>query len=281
MNPDPSPTSSHLLFSSAPKTCNQLSISLLEPTFLLFSFCQPAMLLIGPLDLLPLLLVASQAATADSSQRPIDTRPAPAPASDRLPPFSIVPCPEACPCCPWCEPLGQCKPRLWNPPKYNNVRNLVGCDSLPEDTPVCPVGKCSDNCLCRETLMKQLEGYLLNTPESDPGFVDDEPEEEPELPRQLSLIPMPPPFWGWKPTCTKGCPCCPGCQPIDPNCGSYKSANASPYQQIRSAVGCSVHPATTPLCPPGNCASNCVCREVLLEELDGILFDKSRPFDTE
>ncbi|KAK4450427.1 hypothetical protein QBC34DRAFT_402696 [Podospora aff. communis PSN243] len=216
----------------------------------------------------------------DNTQVPL-TAPSdddPDPLTAKLPPFSILPCPESCPSCAWCEPLNA--PHFTRP-TYNTIRNLIGCESLPEETPVCPVGKCAKNCLCRETLMKSLSSALGGDFHPDTNPNSDESTDIPEFTTDLPvlpvhnqrLIPKLPPWYGVKPVCTEDCPCCDYCQPIHDWCLGYRAAwFKQPYPAARKAVGCEVLPATTPLCPVGECGEKCVCRESLLKRLDGIFF---------
>lgn len=200
------------------------------------------------------------------------------------PPYSIIDCPEACPCCKWCEPLARCRRPHLSVPTYNTVRNIIGCESLPDDTPVCPIGKCSDNCLCRETLMKQLESALMpsrrTVDEVSSATADPEPTYEPEPARPkrpLSLVQKIRPWYMVKPRCEEICPCGPDCVPLRPDCrGGYSSDwFGQPYPAARKAVGCNVYPATTPLCPPGDCGNECICRELLYKKLYNIFLNES------
>jgi hypothetical protein len=237
------------------------------------------------------------AASALGSAPPIKNTPDVGAASAKLPPFTITTCPQSCPCCDWCEPLTQCRGRfLPVEPTYNMIRNIIGCNSLPEETPVCPIGKCNSKCLCRETLMKQLEttisgpgaGKLSDQSaayDDDTATQDIEPANEgstiaqspfPDiLPGADRLVPLLPPWYSVKPVCPKRCACCNWCQPITsgPGCDPYRAGFYQlPYPAARRAVGCDVLPATTPLCPPGECRGNCMCGEGLLEDLREILF---------
>ncbi|KAK0647993.1 hypothetical protein B0T16DRAFT_407561 [Cercophora newfieldiana] len=252
-------------------------------------------MLAGPLILLQLLAAAS----ALASTSPLDEKaPDVEASSNQLPPFTIIECPESCPCCDWCVPLAKCR-RNFLPPKatYNSVRNIIGCDSLPEETPVCPIGKCDPKCLCRETLLDQLETTLLGAGGggfSDQSHSDDIPtsedaptDEDPNFPSlpikpilergSQRLVPKLPPWYGVKPLCIKDCPCCNYCVPIEhgPHCAPYR-ANwlHEPYPAARKAVGCDVLPATTPLCAPGQCKGDCVCRESLFARLKRALFEE-------
>jgi len=241
----------------------------------------------------PLFLVQFLAAAAVlASTPPIrDTRDVVL-ASERLPPFAIITCPESCPCCDWCEPLPRCRrTHLPAKPTYNMIRNIIGCNSLPEETPVCDIGKCTQKCLCRETLFEQLEKAILGpgggilsdqSPDTDaePATEDSTMAESPFpeiLPGKDRLVPLAPPWSGVKPICPKQCPCCNWCQPIKegPECHPYRADHVQqPFPAARRAVGCDVLPATTPLCPMGECSGNCMCGEGLLEDLKGILFGK-------
>ncbi|KAK0751302.1 hypothetical protein B0T18DRAFT_66395 [Schizothecium vesticola] len=168
--------------------------------------------------------------------------------------------------------------------------NLIGCDSLPEETPVCPVGECNKSCLCRETLMKQLKTSLLDGPNlSDQTNPDSENEHITDLPPLhldpsfqsfQPLIPKLPPWFSVKPTCTDDCPCCDYCVPIrrGPGCDRYQATRLlPPFVAARRVAGCDILPATTPLCPMGECHNTCVCRESLLERLDGVFFKGGSP----
>ncbi|KAK0610755.1 hypothetical protein B0T14DRAFT_499988 [Immersiella caudata] len=217
----------------------------------------------------------------DNSQTPLREIPADDPdflAAAKLPPFSIIPCPESCPSCAWCEPLGT---RHFFRPTYNTIRNIIGCESLPEETPVCPIGNCAKNCLCRETLMEKLKSTLIgdwklgSDSSPDHGNQDTILKFEDDIPTLHSgrLVPKLPPWYAVKPPCTEDCRCCPYCQPIDDGCNGYSAVFfKQPYPAARKAVGCDVLPATTPLCPVGECNEKCLCRESLLKRLDGIFF---------
>jgi hypothetical protein len=185
-------------------------------------------------------------------------------------------------------------------PTYNTIRNIIGCNSLPEETPVCPIGKCNNKCLCRETLFKQLETTILGPgagklpePSADDTASQDasaEPANEdsdaniaqspfPDIvPGAGRLVPILPPWYAVKPICPKRCACCDWCQPIKSGqeCADYRADHfRQPYPAARRAVGCDVLPATTPLCPVGECRGNCMCGEGLLEDLRGILFGEA------
>jgi len=50
---------------------------------------------------------------------------------------------------------------LPNHASYAELRTIVGCESLPVNAPLCPVGECDGTCLCRESLLKRLEDLLF------------------------------------------------------------------------------------------------------------------------
>ena len=262
-----------------------------------FSF-EPAYLcnmnLIGPLSLL-LLAATSAFASGDSdddpSQRIISDLPSERPAP---PPFWIVTCPPSCPCCPWCDPRGGCG-SLWKPVSFVNVRALAGCESLAGDTPLCPVGKCSPYCLCRETFVTQLKDLLINEhsqqDEDGAGLRLSEEQKQMLLEEQknqagqqqsnearIAAIARPPPVDGVTITCPPSCRCCDWCDHRSSDCPNFK---ADSYLAVRLAVGCESLPATTPLCPVGKCRGDCLCREVLLDQLDNILFKGAEKTDEE
>jgi hypothetical protein len=51
--------------------------------------------------------------------------------------------------------------RLLAQATYAEVRTIVGCEALPVEAPLCPIGNCDPTCLCRESLLKRLENLLL------------------------------------------------------------------------------------------------------------------------
>lgn len=225
--------------------------------------------------------------TEDDAEVQKPTEDSPAVVTNRLPPFSMPVCPESCPCCDWCEPLYNHCNAIKMRPSYNTVRNIIGCDSLPENTPVCPIGKCSTNCLCRETIMKQLKEVLLvdrRQFEEDAKAEIENTKPKPPPSRlhsgyQPLVYPLPP-WYAVKPPCTLDCPCGDYCQPIYDWCTGYMAAALRmPYIAARRAVGCQVHPVTTPLCDPGKCHAKCMCRESLFKRLEGIFFNATRKFD--
>jgi len=62
--------------------------------------------------------------------------------------------------CPqnWCECPGD---RILQNFTYSRIGAIVGCDVVPLDFPVCPIGKCGGNCACREVLLKELHEALF------------------------------------------------------------------------------------------------------------------------
>lgn len=219
------------------------------------------------------LLLAAAAALGSASQAPIANNPTNlGDHNHTLPIYTLLPCPASCPCCEGCELLrDQCG--LEKRTTYNTVRNLVGCDSLPLDTRLCPVGKCSKRCLCREKLLRTVEDALL---EDGHGCDDeDEPESSPAgmssleqtFPNRLQ------PWYLVKPPCPGWCICCEWC-----DCTGYLTPPGT-FRSVRMAVGCDSVPATTALCPVGKCREGCVCREGLLRELEGALFNMTEEAD--
>jgi hypothetical protein len=44
---------------------------------------------------------------------------------------------------------------------YCVLRSLVGCDSLPNNFPLRPRDRCTPWCMCRESVLRNIEGLLL------------------------------------------------------------------------------------------------------------------------
>jgi hypothetical protein len=71
--------------------------------------------------------------------------------------------------------------------------------------------------------------------------------------------------------CPSTCCWCSGCIP----CKS-KDALKLLWAQVRVTVGCDSLPHNAPICPPGNCTPDCVCRETLLTDLTNLLLPRRR-----
>jgi len=247
------------------------------------------------------LLLAATVAFGSVSQAPIasestsDSRPHHLDdITANLPIYSLLPCPESCPCCEGCESL----PDFCDVPirtTYNTVRNLVGCESLPLDTPLCSVGECDKQCLCREVLFREVRVALLSDDDhyrsTDQGprqqhevthpdnnnnnhqFNQDHSSLSPGLKLEQSFPFRLQPWYLMKPPCPCWCIGCPWCD------STGYLIRPGIFRSVRSAVGCDSVPATTDLCPIGRCRDGCVCRERLLKDLEGALFRKPEEVD--
>jgi len=81
---------------------------------------------------------------------------------------------------PWCQSRSGARcggHRVAAATTYADVRLIVGCESLPIDAPLCPVGKCETDCLCRESLLKRLQNLLLGSSGNTLADEDSEKEE--------------------------------------------------------------------------------------------------------
>ena len=70
-------------------------------------------------------------------------------------------CPREEPCGSYCIHLFNCLRRHVSHESYAKLCSVVGC-SAKTDAPLCPVGKCDGECLCREEVYTKLNALLIN-----------------------------------------------------------------------------------------------------------------------
>lgn len=90
-------------------------------------------------------------------------------------------CPKTCPCCDGCRHLPSCDKKLLpDNDRFLDLRNSVGCDTLPITTELCPVDACHSECLCRGEVLKEAKKALFGTM-GDNNFESDEAPQRVEL----------------------------------------------------------------------------------------------------
>lgn len=79
-------------------------------------------------------------------------------------------CPQTDPYGSWCAHLEK-DPALWQPvhDTYGILSTLFSFQA-PVNTRLCPIGKCSPTCTCRETLLKHLTLLLMAEDKAAHGF---------------------------------------------------------------------------------------------------------------
>ena len=50
---------------------------------------------------------------------------------------------------------------------FLDLRDAVGCDTLPITTVLCPVGECGPECLCRERVEREARKALFGRDDKD------------------------------------------------------------------------------------------------------------------